>query len=325
MGGLKMDKKVVMFPHLETRIIENGLEYFKNKQYYDAIELFEEGLELGINPTLFKSALVISYIETNQLEKGRKLILELLDEDDENYTTNLNLAVMILVQLNDHEQIIKILKEAFENDLIDEIAYNHFKGLYDLSEKLVHKEGKSTERRFVQLDLFNYETMEEQMAIVKELLAEKISPYKKEIGDYLIAEDGQLFFKTLLIMMLEDKEDSSEYKVVKFNKEMSFIPEELIINNVQPTKERVIDHFHQKYENDNPTYLNQLLDYIERCYFLMYPFDYDGYSMETILAGIQYQFEKLLNPVVEVKELIESYEANHSEFVDFIHQFTINE
>lgn len=313
-----MDKKIIMFPKLETKIIENGLEFFRNKQYEDAIDLFEEGLELGINATLFKSALVISYIETNQLEKGKQLILELLQEDERNYVTNLNLAVMILFQLNEHNQIIALLDEAFDNELIPKDNMSHFEEVYQLSKTIKQKK---VEKKYFQLNLFNYETIEDQLLIVKDLLTEQLNPYKEEISNYLKDEEGQNFFKTLLVQMLQDKNDTTEYTITKLDEQIQFIPKELNGQIVQKTKTQLVNLLIKKYENDNPTYLNQLLEFIERFYFLIYPFDLTNYSNETMMAGIEYKFKSFIQPVVDVKFLLEEYGVKDSDFIQFVEKY----
>lgn len=313
-----MDKKIIMFPKLETKIIENGLEFFRNKQYEDAIELFEEGLELGVNATLFKSALVISYMETNQLEKGKQLILELLQEDNRNYVTNLNLAVMILFQLNEHNQIITLLDEAFEQERISEENLPHFQEVYQLSKTIKQKK---VEKKYLQLDLFNYETIEDQLLIVRDLLTEQVNPYKEEISNYLLDEEGQDFFKTLLVQMLQDKNDSTEYTISKLNEQLIFVPSELNQQVVQKTKTELETLFIKKYENDDPTYLNQLLEFIGRFYFLIYPFDLITYSTETMMAGIEYKFKTFIQPVVDVKKLLGEYGVTESEFMQFVEYY----
>lgn len=313
-----MDNKIIMFPQLETKIIENGLEFFRNKQYKDAIELFEEGLELGINATLFKSALVISYIETNQLEKGKQLILELLQEDSKNYLTNLNLAVMVLFQLNEHNEIITLLDEAFKQERISQESLPHFKEVYNLSKSLSQRK---EEKKYLQLDLFNYETLEEQLSLVRNLLTEQLNPYKEEISNYLLDEEGQDFFKTLLVHMLQDKNDTTEYTIVKLNEQLSFVPSELNHQEVQKTKKELVASFIKKYENDDPTYLNQLVEFIDRFYFLIYPFDLNTYSIETMMAGLEYKFKTFIHPVLDVKKLLGEYGVNEQEFMKFIEYY----
>lgn len=108
------NNKIILFPGLEKRLLEKGLESFQQKRYQESILFFEEAMEMEPENTDVHIGLVLAYYEAGELEKAKELANKMLQTGIGDYIQVMDLYLMILVQLHQYSEIAAMIEVLLE-------------------------------------------------------------------------------------------------------------------------------------------------------------------------------------------------------------------
>jgi tetratricopeptide (TPR) repeat protein len=295
---LKKDSNIVMFPGLEKKLLEKGLQHLQQKNFPEAVDVFEQSIHL--NPKNHESyiGLLLAYFDGGMTEKAIKLGKQMLEEGIGNEIETMNIYIMLLVQRHEYKEVVSQIKRLLQDHKIPFDKLEHFQRLLQLSEKMLEdqieiKEIEKKDIRKKSIDFFQYHDPQEQMMLAAELNSLNIQPYLADIKKYLRSDKGDPFFKTLILNVLKEQNYDHPIEIEKFSKEITIIP--AIISNLMENEqlEEIIEEVRDKIEDEDPTLYKNIRSLIERHFFLLYPFpleeaDISAYAAAYHMIGNEY-------------------------------------
>lgn len=271
---------IVLFPGLDRRLLEKGLDMLQQKKYRQAYELLEEARKLDPENSEIYIGLVLAYYESGNVKQARQLASEMLKKGIGNYIQVMDLYIMILVQLNEYDEIITTIEALLEDKEVPKEKVEHFSKMLHFSRRMAEEKTESMpdEELVVQepadhvLNLIHCMDPQEQMMLAARLSKENIRSYISEIKVYLASSEGDPFLKTMLLNILKEQEYEKEILVEKFGMKEVFIPVSLPeINEVKKAQE-VTDLLKEELESEDPVMYENIKTMVERNFFLLYPF-----------------------------------------------------
>ncbi|MEQ2526911.1 tetratricopeptide repeat protein [Robertmurraya yapensis] len=279
-GRKRIDGNVILFPNLEKRLLDRGLEQLQEKNFSEAIQLFEEAKALAPEDSDIYVGLVLAYYEAGALQNAKQLAKEMLKEDIGDYFQTVDLYLMILVQLHEYDEIITTIEVLEEEREIPLDKQEHFSKLLAFSKRMADARTFS-EYEEENEDLLDFEepvnfSLEgdpnKQVLAIAELAHKNVRPYIEEVKDYLKSKDGHPFLKTMLLNILQEQEYEKEIHIEKFDSEKMVIPTAIVpIRESEQFLE--IKQVLNPIEDKDPILFQQMLSLLERHLFLISPFE----------------------------------------------------
>lgn len=311
--GYKSNKdNIVLFPNVENRLLEKGLEHLQRKEFDEAAILLEQAIEFAPNKREAYTGLILAYYESGKYTLAKKIGKQLFEKTNGDYEI-LELYIMILIQLHEYEEIIHLLETSAYNHKIPEEKRDSFRKLLNLSEKMVRQKEEAQNEKASNLKghlhLFNETDLNKLVMKVSELTYRNVRPHLDEVKEYLISKKGHPFIKTMLLSILKEQDYNKEITIEKFNKELTVKPIEL------PRLEDYKDNTSMiKYlthiENDNPLLYQHTLALIERHLFILYPFNWFINEGKVWGAAYHYLTEQYLGMDVTIEDIQEKYDVS---------------
>lgn len=310
----KRDSKkdnVILFPGLEKRLLEKGLDYLKQKKYRDAIQYLEQALEHDQENSDIHVGLILANYEAGYVKQAKQIAAEMLRSGLGDYMQVIDLYLMILVQLNEYAEIVSTIEALIEEKEIPADKQEHFTRMLEFGRRMLEDgadmaETAEVESEGMTLGLFALQDPKDQVMIAARLAKENIRPYIKEIKEYVASEQGHPFQKTMLINILREQEFAEEIDVRKFGWEKSFIPGKIQDMKDYIANNDVIEILAGELENEDPVLYENILSLIERHFFLIYPFDLPQGAGEAwaaayhFIANEYYGFDESLESFAEL-------------------------
>ncbi|MEI5905643.1 tetratricopeptide repeat protein [Bacillus spongiae] len=274
---LKKNGNVVYFPHIKERLMEKGLDSLQQKKYKESAELLKEALQLGYDQPELYMALILALYESGQYDQARLYCKNLLQEGKGDYYEVIELYIMILIQLNEHEEVVLMLNALFEEQNVPLHKEDHFKQLLSISQKIVSGEQlKTAQEEQVQeekgkLPLFSG-SFQEQLVRIGELAERNIVPFRNELISYLSEEKAHPILQTMVLNVLREHQVNEEVQVVKLGESKKVNPANLTDVFDSSFYKQLLFFAEEMVEQQNPTLFELMKDVIDRHSFLMYPF-----------------------------------------------------
>lgn len=279
---VKKKDNVFFFPDLEKRLTEKGLDSLHSRKYVEAVGFLEEARELAPENEEILIGLVLAYFESAAFRKAKELAKEMLLKGIGEYLQMVDLYLTILIQLHEYQEVVSTIEALTDEKEIPPEKYDHFMTILQFSRRMAEshlpieedKNGNRSSEEFSgqELNLFALTDPKEQMLLVSKLTDKNIRPFIREIKDYLCAETGHPFFKTLLLNLLKEQEYEKQVTVQKFNLERVFVPAELPNISTQSRMMEVLDDLKDRLENSDPVLFANLKSLVERHFLIVYPF-----------------------------------------------------
>src|SRR5690606_39227335 len=110
----KTNSKIILFPDLEKRLLEKGLESLQQNKFTEAIDYFENAIEIEPESSEIHIGLVLAYFESGELHKAKERANYMLQSGIGDYIQVIDLYLMILVQLHQYDEIIATIEVLLE-------------------------------------------------------------------------------------------------------------------------------------------------------------------------------------------------------------------
>lgn len=277
----KQNSKIILFPGLEKRLMEKGLESFQQKKYQESIRFFEEAMEIEPDNPDIHIGLVLAYFEAGALQKAKALANKMLQTGIGDYIQVMDLYLMILVQLHQYSEIVATIEALLEEREIPKEKFEHFSRMLEFSRRMAgsSQEEQESEPPPIEeypnkkINLFSYQDQNEQIMLAARLAEHNIRPYIDEIQAYLESDEGHPFFKTMLLNVLSEHEYDKEVVLRKFGDCIRVKPAELPPVHQQPKLKAIVSELGKKLEQEDPILYENTKSLIERHFFLIYPLE----------------------------------------------------
>ncbi|MCS0790463.1 tetratricopeptide repeat protein [Cytobacillus pseudoceanisediminis] len=324
----KQNNKIILFPGLEKRLLEKGLESFQQKRYQESIRFFEEAMEMEPENTDVHIGLVLAYYEAGALEKAKELANKMLQTGIGDYIQVMDLYLMILVQLHQYSEIAAMIEVLLEEREIPKEKFEHFSRMLEFSRKMAASPSEAEieapemeEFKNRKLNLFSYQDQHDQMQIAAQLAEHNIRPYIEDIKAYLEAHDGNPFFKTMLLNVLTEHGYDKYVPIRKFNKSVRVIPADLPPVHQQPMLLKIVNKLEIQLEQEDPVLYENTKSLAERHFFLLYPLEASPDNAASWAAAyhmLSYEYHGLTSSFSKLGDIYEAPEEEIEQALAFI-------
>ncbi|GKU81473.1 lipopolysaccharide assembly protein LapB [Niallia sp. NCCP-28] len=328
----KRDKKkkdnIVLFPDLDQRFLEKGLQSIQEKSYYEAVSFFKEALSLNPTNSEVQIGLILAYYELGSLHHAKDIAKNMLQSGLGDYIHVLDLYLMILVQLHEYEEIVATIEVLLEEHRIPAKKLEHFSKMLDFSRRMALstiKKEEGDENHYIEeednrqkLNLYSLQNSNEQMQCIAKLHHQNVRPYIEEIKGYLADENSSPFLKTLLLNILKEQEYDKEIAIHKLNQHLTVIPSELEEMGVQSQKDEIWSALIHQLEHEDPVLLEHIMVLLEQQFFLLYPLKLERYSNPVWAAGYHYVIQSYFDPETKIGDYMKAYEVDRKDLMGAI-------
>ncbi|MDQ0219402.1 tetratricopeptide repeat protein [Peribacillus cavernae] len=326
-GKEKHSKKdnIILFPDLAGRLVDKGLDQLAKKDFREAAALFTQARELDPENPDLNVGLVVSLVELGLYPEAKDLCRELLNKGIGDYFQVVNIYLMVLLQLNEHEEMSSTIKALLEDDHIPPDKIEHFEKMLQFSQRVKeekqHQEIIKEEKIHHEIEtdgLFADKTESEILLTITRLAEVNIRPYVPEIRQFLLDEQANPFYKTVLINIMKEQEYDKEIDVSKFNETVTIIPaglgdvleSEFIVEVTKIAEKRL--------GQENPTLLDMVKSLIERHNFIFYPNDPSENRFEEWAAAYQVLAEEYQGMKPDAEEIADLYRINAASIMHLV-------
>jgi tetratricopeptide (TPR) repeat protein len=289
------ENKIVYFPQLKERLFEKGINALQDSNWEEAVQLIEQAHEMDPSDGEIGTALVVSLYESKGYQKAKEICRELLHEGQGDYFKIVELYLMILIQLNEHKEVVGTISALFDEKEVPFEKEEHFRKLLSFSSKVLQgKEPPSPLEAAQPVEaskILEEKNLQEQTFILAELVDRNIRPYIKELLGSLESEEAHPFIQTMIVNVLREHGFNEEVQVNKFGKRTACIPADL--EDVFQTdfylgvNQQIEDLLAQR----NPSLQQQVTETFSRHCFLLYPSRMDWSYELVALAYLSYGLE----------------------------------
>ena len=308
------DRKIVAFPNLGERLISKGMDELSNRNFRNAAKLFSQAREYDPDRDEVCMGLVVSLVELEHYEEARTLCKEMLNKGIGDYFQLINIYLMVLLQLNEHQEMVTTIELLFEENQIPFDKEEHFERMLQFSKRAIEEKKEESDREAEHLQeelqkeaLFEGKSDNELFQAITKLASANIRPFVPQIKKFLEQEEGHPFFKTLLLNILIDQEYGEEITIQKFSKSKMVIP-----HHLEPIKEtsfykEMVRMLEDGIGQKNPSLFAMVSSLMDRHSFLMYPFEPEIETIPEWVAAYHSLAEEYMAGNDVSEEMAEQY------------------
>ncbi|MFP7299870.1 tetratricopeptide repeat protein [Neobacillus niacini] len=309
----KRRDNIIFLPGLEKRLTDKGLESLQNKRYQEAITLLEEAREHDPENSDILIGLVLAYFEAGAYIKAKELANEMLLKGIGDYFHMVDLYLTVLIQLHEYQEIVSTIEALFDEKEIPPDRHDHFLTILQFSKRMADHDNQQEPieepepKRPKELNLSS-QSLNEQMLTISNLAEKNIRPYMDEITEYLNADTGHPFLKTMLLNLLKEQEYDKKIMVKKFSEDISVVPTELPDVQSQPRVKEIEALLEKRLEHSDPYLLENIKGMVERIFFISYPFEFTPQETSAWAAAFHLLVLNYLGMDADLSDISDEYE-----------------
>ena len=283
----KNEHKIIPFPHLSELLMKKGMEAMEDKNYKDAYRYFDQGIQIEPEHEDINIGLALSLVELGRYQEAKEIVKRMMDQGIGEYFHVINIYLMILLQLNEHEEIIAVIEALFDEDQVPPERVESLENLLAMSKRIAGQQEDSSQPSPTEglpideeevLRILESGTIEEQLYILSSLSNQNIRPWADSLSQYLI-EEKHPFLKTLALSLLREQEVNRTIEMDKFGQRWTVNIEDL--PKVEETRflTELQKELSEKLEHNDPIMYDQALEMVKRHNILLYPLNIDHLSI----------------------------------------------
>ncbi|WP_409289610.1 tetratricopeptide repeat protein [Peribacillus sp. SCS-37] len=274
------DRKVIPFPGLADRLIDRGLDSLKEKNFKDAAGFFREARELEPEHAEMNVGLVVSLVELGNYREAEEICKELLRKGIGDYFQVVNIYLMILLNLNEHEEMAGVIRALLEEKQVPPDKEEHFYKMLEFCERALEEHADlqdpaDSSDAVLQpgFDLLGKNSEQEQLLLISQLAHANIRPYLGEMKVFLKSPERNPFLKTLIITILRDQGVGEVIEIEKFGRVIEAAPE--LLPDILETDflQGTVSVLEEMLSHEDPTLSEFARSLVERHNFILYPFE----------------------------------------------------
>lgn len=295
---LRHYENVYIFPGTIERLVNDGIHCLENHRYEEAVQIFDEVLQLDPDAEQVLFLFAVALYETKDYKRAKKYSFLAMENGVVDYLTALELYLTNLIQLEEYEEVERRTAEIIKDTSLSQERVTKFTYLRDLTRRLTIRYKKEdpinvtqpfTIEEFKKKDLY---TQQQTLASLQDDAITRSIPLLKEIAESTDVAPSIISFA---LTLLKEAHYSEMVTVQKFGHTETVIPRELILPDESKRNEDIFKCVAESLEKD-PSKLQFVEGAIQKFIITAFPFDWGGYSVEEITAAyIEYIDCLLLN------------------------------
>ncbi|WP_340371808.1 tetratricopeptide repeat protein [Peribacillus sp. FSL E2-0218] len=318
------EARVIAFPKLGERLIAKGLDELGNRNFKAAAQLFSQAREYEPEDDEVCMGLVVSLVELEFYEESKELCKEMLNKGIGDYFQLINIYLMVLLQLGEHQEMVTTIELLFDENQIPFDKEEQFEKMLQFSKRALEDKKEEEDRNTQQIaaelqedGLFEGKTDNEMFLVISKLTHINIRPFIPQIEQFLQSE-GHPFFKTMLLNILTDQEYNEQVRLSKFNESKSVLPTELKSLKETDFYKKITSLTEARISQDNPSLFEMVHSLIERHSFLLYPFEPEQESIPSWAAAYHALAEEYMTGEVSARGIAGFYLAEEDAVADIL-------
>lgn len=276
---------LLFFPNLKERLLKKGLDFINQKKYIEASELLLQAAEIDEEDAEVGTALMIALYQCTDYKKAKVQGKKMLNEGIGDYFEIMDLFLMTLIQLGDHEEMVTMIRALIDERELPPDKLQHYEKLLEFGKNRLSASDLGIYIQQEKRMLFETDDLQDQVIRISQLVHENIQPYIEEIRSYIQDPDQHPFIQTLLISVLREHEIADSFAIRKFYFEDTIIPKEIIPIFETPFYNALLDVLTREVEQQNPTLFMSIKAMIDRHFFLLYPFELEPIDVNLWAAA----------------------------------------
>jgi tetratricopeptide (TPR) repeat protein len=312
-GKTKLEKKVIPFPNLNARLLEQGVQALKSKSF-DKARLYFEQL-YGAEPENSQAAygLAVTYVELERYPEAEALTEDMMKKGIGDYYDVLKLHVTILIQQHHYQKVLTTLNAILSEDSPPQNIRETLQQLADFAEirleegaeiQRLDEPEKPTFQVDIKSDLESSHVERQWRGIQKgkQFMTDQVI---QDYLDYLNNQTGDPFLKSIVIKLLLENGYNQPFTVFKFDRKF---PVDLKATNLfyEGFSHRVESLLEDALASENPSLLAVATQIWSHFTITVYPKTLEPNAPETWAAAC-FVFAHQINEVDVNQELLEDY------------------
>jgi len=316
---MKKEKKIVEFPNLKQRLLEKAMQTMKEKNFSEALELFEQARENEYAYAEVELGMVVCYMELGQLTEARNRCKKMLREDIGDYFHVLQIYITILIQLKEYDEVKTTIEAILEEDKLPAQYAQNFYQLLEFARKMLPSDenaeqfepdyGQATDD-LDELNMLHAGPIQKQYELIQSLKHRNIRPLIPDIQKYLEDELKHPVLKTFLLHILKEQGWDKETEVIKMGQRINIVPTDLNSGEEDPFLNKVISILEDTVENDNPSLFEGLKEMLVRIHTVQFPLPFTPDKPEVWAAGLHSAGVELFGLEASDEEIAAEYNVS---------------
>lgn len=282
----KNKEKVIIFPKWKSYLEKSSMEALNNKNYDEALQQFDELLQLQVCKHEIVLGKLICLMELGYTTEALRLSESKLDEKDRNYFDYVQIYVTLLFQTNQFEEVIDQIAYELKKEQIPKRIREQFQQLYEVSKQMRNdvrvEQAKKYEYKLK--EAFKHNDPGQQYHWIEKLRSIKRRPFS-DVKLLLQREEVHPVVKTIIFQWLQDDNYSNPVTVQKFNKQQTYIPSQTVPIFEEPLINETLKLLGEV-EQQNPTLYDFAKKLLYRYTYVIYPFLYPSRDQIDVKEAI---------------------------------------
>jgi tetratricopeptide (TPR) repeat protein len=261
-GKTKQQKKVIPFPNLNARLLEQGVQALKSKNFDKAKLFFEQLYRLEPENSQVAYGLAVTYVELERYTQAEELTEEMMKKGIGDFYDVLKLHVTILIQQHRYQKVLTTLNAILSEDSPPENIRETLQQLADFAEIRLEENAEIQDFNepikpsfFVDIkpDLESSHVERQWRGIQKgkQFMTDQVI---KDYLDYLDNQTGDPFLKSIVMKILQENGYDQPFTVFKFGQHfpVDFMASNLFYEGFSNQVESLLE---DALSSDNPSLL----------------------------------------------------------------------
>ncbi|TYR82244.1 tetratricopeptide repeat protein [Priestia megaterium] len=308
-------KNIVAFPHLKERLIEKATVHMQQKQFQEALPLFQQAYEVDDAHHEILLGLVVCYVELGELIVAKEICEKMLREDIGDYYHNLQMFLMVLIQLGQYEEGYMTLQAVIQEH---KLPSEHAEQIYQLVEfckvrmsqdKIV--EDETEQQQLIQVNEFlQKRNVQQQIEWIHSLKTNRMAQHRFFFENIFVHNDVHPIIKTIALKLLMEEKVDQDFQVSKFGRVKKVNPVHLGKTIPYPFTVQVEEALKDKLEHENPTMLQVGIELWQRHLFVLFPFLPMNEDIKVWTAAIHAVSCQLYGEEIQVEAIADEIERS---------------
>lgn len=276
------NEKVIPFPNLAQLLLKKGMQAMEEKKFKHAREFFGQAYDLEPDDEDINIGLALSLVQLGNYQDAKAIVKKMMGNGIGEYFHVINIYLMILLQLNEHREIISVVEALLEEDQVPAGKVESLEHLLAMSKRIVEQGGEqeqeykepNDETILIQeeelTNILENGTEEEQFFMLSSLSGQNIRPWVGLLCQFLI-EERHPFLKTFALTLLIEQEVDRVVEVDKFGQTLTVNVMDLPSIEQTLFLSEIHKELSERLENNNPIMFEQALEMVKRHNILLYP------------------------------------------------------
>ncbi|SFQ47587.1 hypothetical protein SAMN05421670_2244 [Psychrobacillus psychrotolerans] len=283
------DENVILFPGMIENYVEKGLKFAEENNFMEAVSCFDEANKYKELSDMVQSVYILSLLETGRATDAKKICETLYEKKSPFFEQVIELYLTILLDLKEYNQLNEVLDGLMKDSTYTFQQKKNFKQLKELSIKMLSDTTFSVDEEVhIQMDndqfkLVNFKKLPygQQEQLLQMAFQTDVMVISEDIITIIESSDIIPTIKSLALLLLGAAGVQTEVTVEKFGFKETVIPtappESTAVDRVESIKQYMENSL-----SKDPTKLEMTLEMVHRHAYTLFPFDWVGYTNETV-------------------------------------------